>query len=982
MTESYDLFLLEDNDSQMRLMELAIAERADLRLVGSAKTLKSALAALSGMDVHAILTDLMVPDSAGLDTVRAIKEARPATPLVVISTSEHPAMLSGAMQGGAQDFLIKRGAIDGYEVARVVRNAVDRQRLVDAVRHSERRYRDLLEQASDGIFVTNADGRFVEVNDRGVAMTGFTREDVVGKHLGDLFLGEVFVGTPWNGSSETPPASLAETSLRGAAGPPIPVEVSARHLSDGGLQAIVRDIRERKRTEARMRMLESVAVHARDAVMVTDAGAGDTGPRVLWVNQAFVDLTGYRPEEVIGRGPAMLYGPGTDPGVRAAIRDGFAKREHVAAEVLNVRSDGTPYWASVSIVPVFDDDGGCSHFTSIQRDVTEAKFDRRLEEDRRLVLEQIVRHDGLTESIGAILKLVREQLPDTRPFVTGRIRDRLVYVHPGDLPDEYVQATDDSAVAHGTTASCLAVRSGQPVFTQGVGPELRTAGLTNMGLFEASSTCYAIPIGGREGEARGTVSAFRASDMPPTDREAGVLRLAAQLAAVAFDHHQLIDELEHQALHDTLTGLPNRTLMEDRLGTALAAADRNGEQVAVFFIDLDNFKKVNDTLGHQTGDVVLQRVARRLERCMRKKDTVARIGGDEFAVMIGDVDDPQRITAVAKKILSEFELPMVFEGRELYITTTLGVSVYPRDGVDRNELLRKADLAMYRAKRTGQSSFQFFTSEMTGVALDRLSLESDLRAALADQGLALHYQDIVRLSDEFPVAREALLRWNHRDRGWVSPGYFIPLVENTGLIEPIGKWVLNAACREIARRRSQSLQPVRIAINMSARQFGRPDVVETVTAAVRAHDIQPDELELEVTESAVMSDLDLVASRLRHLKSLGARIAIDDFGTGYSSLSYLQRLPIDVIKIDRVFIGAIAREEAGAEALVQAVVTLGHGLGAQVVAEGIEDVVTARVLRDLGCDLGQGYLFGRPVPVKSFAGVPGGRSAVDVPPYE
>lgn len=982
MHEPYRLFLLEDNRSQLRLLELAIASRDELELIGSAETLGSALTALAEVEVDAVVTDLMVPDSSGLDTVRAIKEAWPAMPVVVLSSSESPAMLQGAMRSGAQDYLIKRGAIEGAEVARVVRNAIERQKLTDAVKHSERRYRDLLDQASDGIFVTGSEGTFVEANDRAVAMTGYDKAELLGMHVGDLFLGEVSVETPWQALHEASSSMLTEAALRGADGTSVPVEVSARRLSDGGLQAIVRDIRERKAGEARMRMLESVAVHARDAVMVTDAGTEDAGPRVLWVNEAFVDMTGYRSEDVIGRGPALLYGPGTDPAVRAAIRDGFANHETTEVEVLNFKSDGTPYWAAMSIVPVFDAEGTCTHFTSIQRDVTEAKFDRRLEEDRRLVLEQIVRHEGLTQSMDAIVNMVLEQLPDTRPFVTERIGDRLVYVHPGGLPNAYVQATDNSAIAHGTSASCMAVRSGQPVYTQGAGAELRAAGLEDMGLFEACASCYAIPISGRDGEIRGTVSAFRTTELPPTDREAGILRLAAQLASVAFDHHRLIDELEHQALHDTLTGLPNRMLLEDRLETAIAAAHRQGKKVAVFFIDLDNFKKINDTLGHHTGDVLLQRIAGRLRDCMRRRDTVARIGGDEFGVVIWDVDDLPKISAVARKILSEFERPMEFDDRELYVTTTIGVSVYPRDGSDRNELLRKADLAMYRAKRTGQSSFQFFTAEMTGMAMDRLSLETDLRTALASETLELHYQDIVRLSDETPVAREALLRWHHRDRGWMSPGSFIPLIENTGLIEPLGKWVLTAACREIAYRRAQSVNPARVAVNMSARHFGRHDFIEMITAAVRTHGIQPGELELEVTESAVMSDLDLVASRLRHLKSLGVRISIDDFGTGYSSMSYLQRLPIDVLKIDRVFIDAISRDEAGSRALVQAVVTLGHGLGAEVVAEGIEDAETAHILRDMGCDHGQGYLFGRPGPASRLAPASGVDSAFDVPPQK
>lgn len=288
---------------------------------------------------------------------------------------------------------------------------------------------------------------------------------------------------------------------------------------------------------------------------------------------------------------------------------------------------------------------------------------------------------------------------------------------------------------------------------------------------------------------------------------------------------------------------------------------------------------------------------------------------------------------------------------------------------------------MYRAKQTGQSSFQFFASEMTGTALDRLALEADLRTALATDALELHYQEIYRLADGEPIGAEALLRWNHPSRGWVSPGHFIPLIENTGLIVPVGRWVLEAACTEVARRRSEGPRLGRMSVNMSARQFSRPDFIEMVTDAVERYGIRPGELELEVTESAVMHDLDLVASRLLELRALGVRIAIDDFGTGYSSLSYLQRLPLDVIKIDRAFVQALTRRDPGSRELVDAVITLAHGLGAEVVGEGIEEWETAEALRKMGCDYGQGYLFSRPQPASVFVGSSRGRvSSVDVAP--
>lgn len=981
MRDAYRLFLLEDNDTQARLMELAIAARPELMLVGRAATVAEAVRALDGAEIDVILSDLMVPDSSGLDTVRAMRQARPELPVVVISSSDSPEMLQGAMQAGAQDFLIKGGAIDGVEVTRVVRNAIERQRMAAAIQHSERRFRELLEQASDGIFVTDAEGRFVDVNAQACSMTG--REE---RTFGQLAWSDVFDGPgpgseDFDGALDVSRGSVQfEARVRGAEGDDYPVEISARRLGDGGIQAIARDIRERKQSEARMRMLESVAVHAKDAVMVTDAGrVKDRGHRILYVNQAFTTLSGYEPFELIGESPSILQGPDTDPATLAAIRRAFAEHTPIEVEILNYRKDGRPYWAALSIVPVFDVEGTCTHFTSIQREVTEVRFERKLESDRRKVLEQIVRHSGIDPSMQAIVSMIREQLPEATPFITERVGDRLQYLHAGDLPRAFVASTENSAIAHGTTASCLAVRGGEPVYQADAAVTFAAIGLEGHDVLEPPCSSLAIPVVTDDGEmAAGAVAVLRHTDAVPADREIRVLQVAAQLAALALDHHGLIDQLERQALHDMLTGLPNRTLMEDRLETALASAERYQQQVAVFFIDLDNFKKVNDTLGHHTGDVLLQRIAERLQDCMRRKDTVARIGGDEFAVVISDVEDVDHIGAVARKILKEFERPLRLDERDLYVTTTIGVSVYPRDGKDRVELLRKADLAMYRAKQTGQSSFQFFTSEMTGSALDRLALETDLRAALATDALELHYQDIVRLNGGEAVAAEALLRWNHATRGWVSPGHFIPLIENTGLIVPVGRWVLDAACAEIKRRREGTPWRGRIAVNMSARQFGRPDFIEMVTDAVARYGVQPGELELEVTESAVMHDLDLVASRLFELRALGVRIAIDDFGTGYSSLSYLQRLPLDVIKIDKVFVEALGRRDPGSRALVDAVITLAHGLGAEVVAEGIETWESADALRKMGCDYGQGFLFSRPEPASVFTYRGARSSAVDI----
>ena len=424
--------------------------------------------------------------------------------------------------------------------------------------------------------------------------------------------------------------------------------------------------------------------------------------------------------------------------------------------------------------------------------------------------------------------------------------------------------------------------------------------------------------------------------------------------------------LAQLAQYDALTGLANRTLFQDRLAQAIARAHRSERRIALLFLDLDRFKEINDSLGHEAGDRVLQEAAARLRQHLREGDSVARLGGDEFTVVLEDVESAEQVQGVAHKLLRAFAEPMAFAGRDLFVTLSMGIALYPADGADADSLLKHADTAMYQAKSEGRDNFQFYAAAMSAAAHERLSLEGSLRQALERGEFVLHYQPVVRLASGEISSVEALLRWRHPEHGLVSPGRFIGAAEQNGLIVPIGAWVLREACAQAARWQAAGLRPLRVAVNLSARQFRRPGLVDTVRGALRAAALQPQWLILEITESVLMDNPAAGGAVLGALRDLGAHMALDDFGTGYSSLAYLKHLPLDVIKIDRSFVRDIPADVDDA-AIVKATIGLAASLGMLTTAEGVETREQLAFLQEHGCRFGQGYLFSPAVEADAFA---------------
>ena len=798
--------------------------------------------------------------------------------------------------------------------------------------------------------------------------------------------------------------------------------------------------------------MRSILENANDSVLVTEGGPLDEpGPRIVYANAAFSRTTGYSHDEVVGKTPRILHGPGTDRARLDEIRAALASARSVRTELLNYRKDGTPFWVELDIVPVPGEGSGWPElWVSVQRETTERvrAEKEKLEAERRLrsvlarygsdmitVLEPDgtpryespaveralgYRHKEMTEGdvlrfvhpddVEVLSRSVAESLskPGESPPVEFRmkhadgswrwfesvgknlshdpdVRGIVVVTREVTKRREAQEALKESekllrAVVSGASVVVFAAdREGKITLSEGralgsvgeepgesVGRSIREMCADEPDILENVERA----LSGEEVAATVEVGglAFETRYSPMRDEDGAVTGIVG-VATDISERRRLERELEHRAFHDSLTGLPNRDLLADRLGHALGRTERRGSKVAVLFLDLDNFKYVNDSLGHDAGDELLVVAASRIRSVLRPEDTVSRLGGDEFVVLLEDVTGEEEAAEVAERVIRALKPPIPLGDEEVFVTASIGLALGTAgSGRTREALLGDADAAMYRAKEKGRNGYRVFHPEMRAAPARRLRLEGDLRRALERGELTLFYQPQALVETGEIVGAEALLRWMHPERGLVGPAEFIRLAEETGLIVPIGRWVLGEACRQAkAWQDERPAHPFRtMSVNLSARQFEDPALLEHVAEALGASGLVPSGLTLEITEGALMEDVPSTFAALQGLKDLGVGLAIDDFGTGYSSLSYLKRFPVDVVKVDRSIVSGVERD-SGNEAIMAATIAMARAMDLSAVAEGVETAEEAAKLRAMGCAVGQGYYWWKPSPPEEAA---------------
>jgi diguanylate cyclase (GGDEF)-like protein/PAS domain S-box-containing protein len=689
----------------------------------------------------------------------------------------------------------------------------------------------------------------------------------------------------------------------------------------------VQDVTERKASERQLALTQYAVDHISEgAYLITSDGY------FHYVNAAACESLGYRKEELLTMHVTQI-----DPSITQDnypdIYNKLKERGSLRFEAIHQHRDGHTF--PVEIVASFIQFEDEKLTFAVARDISDIKAAQMEVERQHALLQQVI--DGVSDSILMI---------DTQYTVR--------------LMNAAARATAPANVLNNKEPKCFATFHHFSKPCEGNDHPCP--------LHQVIKTGQPIKVVHKHTNTKGTIRTIQLMANPLFDKDGNVTGLIESGRDVT-DYQELLDQLkrkehrlDHIAHHDSLTGLPNRLLFVDRLQQAIFKAKRSGSIIALLFIDLDRFKQINDSFGHPTGDQVLRQAANRLQQQIREEDTIARIGGDEFTVILHDVEHTQDIAKIADKLLRVFDQGFLVQDQNLILSTSIGICIYPQDGSDANTLIRNADSAMYKAKEQGRNAYSFYTSEMTTRAFERLMMENSLRSALDQDQLVLHYQPQINMQTGRIVGVEALVRWNHPELGLIPPAQFITLSEETGLIQPIGEWVLRTACRQAKKWHDGGMNPARISVNcnLSERQLKSDKFHQSILAILQETRIEADLLELEITETTIMDDPDQLSEVLNRLRDIGVKVAIDDFGTGYSSLAYLKSLPISKLKIDKSFVRDIPGDPNDA-AITRAIVNLGESLQMQVIAEGVETEAQAEYLQSVGCFLAQGFLYAEPM---------------------
>lgn len=799
---------------------------------------------------------------------------------------------------------------------------------------SQEYFRHLVEMMPDGVVLVDRNGRIASLNRAAEQMFRCTRESLLGKAVEVLMPERFRAGHVVNRASYASSPIVREmgdgmrlTAVRQDSGEEFPVEVALSPLgqeaSDGGVMCVMRDNTKRVQIE------QQVQQHEQELLALTEnqpevVSRFDRQLRRVYVNRAIEKIDG-KPRDFylnkrfddLGKSDAFVAMWNTH------LQKVFATGQPVEFEYHYDSLRGRRHYLG-RLTPEFAADGTVAHVLALSPDITNRV--KAEEENRRLasLLDASPDLICVTDTQGVLLYLN----PAGRAMLGWPPDTDIRYVKPYSFyPERAAKRLRESAMPHASACS----------------------------MWRGENTL--LREGGKEIPVIHTLLAHK--------NEQGTVVYWSNIIQDFSERKQLESRLLHQATHDKLTGLPNRSVLLDHIRQGMFHAERAEKIMAVMFIDLDDFKTINDSLGHDAGDALLIEVARRLKHAVRAGDTICRLGGDEFTVVMENMESISAVGTSADKLQAVLKQPYALHGRHFSTGASIGITLCPLDGGAAEDLLRNADIAMYQAKRQGKGRYHFYTADMNDRIREQLELKEDMRRGIGNEEFVLHYQPKIDLQSGQITGMEALVRWQHPERGLLSPAVFIPLAEESGLILPLGEWILGAACRQTRTWQLAGLPELRVAVNLSVRQFAQDDLVGVVERVLQETGLPAAYLELEITESMLMEDADHSIWNLFQLKQLGVTLSIDDFGTGYSSLSYLRHFPVGYLKIDRSFVRD-ATNNANDAAIVGAIISMAHQLGLKVVAEGVESEAHCTLLREYGCDQMQGYLISAPLPAEPF----------------
>jgi diguanylate cyclase (GGDEF)-like protein/PAS domain S-box-containing protein len=734
--------------------------------------------------------------------------------------------------------------------------------------------------------------------------------------------------------------------------------------------AFVLALTEQRKVEQALRETEeryrTVVDAASDAIITIDESN-----RIVYTNPSVESVFGYQPSELRDQPLSMLI-----PDCLWQSRKEALMQQHEAAggsrtaeariEARAIHKNGNALLLEISIGQFHV--SGRYFFTAIARDITDRKRSEALKLGQRELLEMIAIGAPIEAIFEKLIRLIESQIPTMIGSILLLSEDGQHVRHAAapNLPPGYIEAINGATIGPQAGSCGTAMYRGEPIIVTDIMEDPFWDDYRSIAASYGLRACWSTPIFSSQGTVLGSFAMYYREPRSPREDDLRLADMASHMAGIAIERHQAEKRISHIAHHDALTGLPNRLLLYSSLTQAIANAKRHGDMIALLFIDLDNFKRINDSLGHHVGDLLLQTTAQRLQACIRQGDILARLGGDEFVLVLSSLGHGGEAALVAGKVLKALDATFETAAHELHVGGSIGISVYPADGQDAEALMRSADTAMYHAKENGRGNYQFFTEALNIAIQHRVAVENQLRQALARGEFALHYQPQIDMQSGRIVSAEALLRWHQAGKGMVSPVEFIGIAEETALILPIGEWVLREACAQLRRWHGDGYRELAIAVNLSPRQMSQSGFPELVGEILDDSGVSAAALDLEITESMLMQPTGENMTTLQRFSEMGIRLSVDDFGVGYSSLSYLKRFPVDTLKIDQSFVRGI-EHDANDMAIADAIIGMARGLHLQVIAEGVETAGQAAYLKQRGCDLAQGYYYSEPLAADAFA---------------